>query len=389
MEAYVLDSLLRRIQVIDQFESLIWTERYQAFGDFEMDIESTQSNRNYLKAGTLLAMNESFRVMTVETIEDSVDGEGRKMLSVKGRSLEAILLDRIVSALLATWPTTAKWIFTGPPADVARKIFHDFCVTGVLDAYDVIPYIIEGTFMPDDTIVEPIDPITVELDPTTVYDAIVDICNVWNLGFRMLRNYDTSQVYFDIYTGSTRTSAQSVLPAVVFTPELDNLQNTKELTTIDKAKNVAYVYSPAGFLKVYPAGVDPEVEGFERHVLVVNATDITTETPDIPTALLQKGNEELAKSRVYQAFDGEISQDSQYKYARDYNLGDIVETRNTSGVTNNMRVTEQIFVSDGQGERSYPTLTVNTFITTGSWLSWLNNKVWSEMGADEFWEDQP
>jgi hypothetical protein len=55
-----------------------------------------------------------------------------------------------------------------------------------------------------------------------------------------------------------------------------------------------------------------------------------------------------------------------------------------------MRVTEQIFVSDSQGERSYPTLTVNTFITTGSWLSWMNNKVWLDLDGDATtWSEQP
>jgi hypothetical protein len=354
-----------------------------------MEIESTQATRTQLKEGTLLAMNESHRIMTVETVEDGTDSEGRRMLSVKGRSIEAILLDRVAKNSTADLTTSPKWIITDEPAKVARKIFHDICVTGVLDLADKIPFIIEGTFMPDDTIPEPLDPITVEMEPTTVYGAIAEICNYWNLGFRMLRNYDASELYFDIYTGSDRTTAQSVLTPVIFTPALDNLQNTKEFTTIEKTKNVAYVYSPAGFQKVYPVGVDPEVEGFERRVLVVNATDITSENPDVASALIQRGTEELSKYRTFKAFDGEISQYSQYRYGVHYNLGDVIEMRNTDGVINNMRVSEQIFVSDRESERSYPTLTLNTFITTGSWLSWLNNKQWIEMGPTEYWNTQP
>lgn len=389
MEAYTLDPLLRRVSVIDQFESLIWTERFQAYGDFQMEIESTQATRTLLKAGTLLAMNESYRVMTVETVEDGIDSDGRRMLSVKGRSLEAILLDRVAKNSTADLTTSPKWTITNPPADVARKIFHDICVTGILDPGDVIPFVIEGTIMPDDTIPEPVDPITVEMEPTTVYGAISDICGVWGLGFRILRNFDASQLYFDIYSGSDRTSAQTLLSPVIFTPSLDNLQNTKEFITVEQAKNVAYVYSPAGFQKVYPVGVDPEVEGFERHVLVVNANDITSDNPDVASALIQRGTEELSKNRVFQAFEGEISQYSQYKYGTHYHLGDVVEMRNTDGVINNMRVTEQIFVSDREGERAYPTLSLNNFITTGSWLSWVNNKVWADMGATEYWSTQP
>ncbi|QZE10596.1 minor tail protein [Streptomyces phage Bilo] len=387
MEAYVLDALLRRVAVIDQFESLIWTERFYAYGDFQMDIESTPATRTLLSLGTLLAMNESYRVMMVETVEDETNSDGRRMLSVKGRSIEAILLDRVAKESTSDLTTSPKWTITDEPADVARKIFHDICVTGVLDPADVIPFINEGTFLPPGTVAEPIDPITIELDPTTVYDAIEDLCTIWSMGFRMLRNFDASELWFDIYMGSDRTTGQTTLAPVIFTSSLDNLQDIKELKTIDKAKNVAYVYSPAGFLKVYPVGVDADVAGFERHVLVVNATDITSETTDIPGALLQKGMEELAKNRVSQSLDGEIAQNSQYKYGVHYNLGDIVEMR-TDNSTNNMRVTEQIFVSDQQGERAYPTLSLNTFITTGSWLSWLNNKQWIELTTEE-WIDQP
>jgi hypothetical protein len=391
MELYTLDPLLRRAEVIDKFESLIWTERFQAYGDFQLNIFSDYRARRLLREDTYLAMNNSNYVMRVETVEDDVNSDGQKILIVKGRSMESILLDRVAYSATTDTTTTPKWTITDVPAAVARKIFHDICVTGVLDTNDIIPFIYEGTFLSEDTIVEPIDPITVEMDPTTVYDAIVQISQVWNLGFRILRQYDLSKLWFDIYVGSDRTTGQTLLPAVVFAPELDNLQNTKELISIENAKNVAYVYSPAGFQVVYAAGVDPEIEGLERRVLMVNATDITSDNPDVTAALQQRGYEELAKYRTYQAFDGEISQNSQYIYGRDYNLGDVVEMRNVDGITNNMRVTEQIFVSDKDGDRSYPTMTLNTFINTGSWLSWTSNKAWFDFDADldSVWGNQP
>lgn len=388
MEVYTLDPLFRRAEVIDQFESLIWTERYNAFGDFELDIYSTLATRNLFKAGTHLAINESHRVMEVEIVLDG-ESDGKEMLKVTGRSIEKILDDRIAKDTLSNLTTEPKWVITDKPADIARKIFHDICVLGNLDPGDVIPFINEGSFLDDDTIPEPVDPITVELDPMTVYAAVKDICDVWNLGFCLIRNFDASQLYFDIYTGNDRTSAQTVLPPVIFTPELDNLQNTSELNNITDAKNVAYVFSPAGYQVVVAPEVDPEVEGFERRILVVNATDITTDNPDVESALIRRGSDELAKSRAIQAFDGEISQYSQFKYNRDYQLGDIVEMRSKDGVTNNMRVTEQIFVSDSEGDRSYPTLTLNSFINTGSWLSWLNNSFWVDMGLTEYWNTQP
>lgn len=405
MELYTLDPLLRREYVVDKFKSLIWTERYRQYGDFQLDIGSSFRIRNLLKPDTYLALNKSNYVMRIESVEDDVTEDGEKFLTVKGRSLEVLLYDRVAYLANAATQTTTtdpdtgdtvttdvKWTITDAPAAVCRKIFHDICVAGTLDPNDVIPFINEGTFMPSDTIAEPVDPITVDISPNTVYDAIDQVSQPWNLGFRLLRQQDMSKLWFDVYVGSDRTTAQTMLPAIVFAPEMDNLQNTKELSSIEGAKNVAYVYSPDGFQMVFAAGVDPEVEGFERHVLVVDGSDITSDsTTDIVAALQQRGYEELAKNRTYQAFDGEISQSSQYIYGRDYNLGDMVETRNVDGVTNNMQVTEQIFVEDEEGERSYPTLTLNTVINAGSWLSWSSNKTWFDFDADtdSVWGTQP
>lgn len=393
MEVYTLDTLLRRQELFEDFESLIWTERYRQYGDFELAMASSLRARTLLKPDTLLAMDQSRRVMKIETVEDGVDAESRHILTIKGRSIETLMYDRVAKESLSDLTTSPTWTITGLTAtDVARKIFHDICVTGILSSYDVIPFINEGTFAEASNIDEPADLVTVDIAPTTVYDAIVQLSDIWNFGFRILRQGDMSKLWFDIYMGSDRTTGQTVLPAVVFSPQLDNLQNTKELTTIEGAKNVAYVYSPGGFQMVYADGVGTDVDGFERKVLVVDADDITVDAYPIPAdltaALIQRGNEELSKARTYQAFDGEISQTSQYKPGVDYNLGDLVEMRNIDGVANNMRVTEIIYASDSEGERSYPTLSINQYINTGSWLSWLNHVMWADMGADE-WADQP
>jgi hypothetical protein len=398
MEVYTLDALLRRQELFDDFESLIWTERYKQYGDFEIHIASTYRSRSLLKADTWLAMNKSNRVMKIESVEDGTDDDNKKMLIVKGRSIEILMYDRVAKNSLADLTTSPTWDITGlTPTATARKIFHDICVTGILSTDDQIPFIHEGTLSAEPSnIPEPVDLVSVAIEPTTVYDAIVQLADVWNFGFRILRNGDTSQIWFDIFMGADRTTGQTVYPAVVFSPQLDNLQNTKELVTTENAKNVAYVFSPGGFEMVFADGVDTDVDGFDRRVIMVNASDVTTDAypdpGDLTAALIQKGNEALSQNQTYQAFDGEISQASQYKPGRNYNLGDLVEMRNVDGVANEMRVTEIIYASDSEGERSYPTLSINKFINTGSWLSWLNNKKWVDLESEAvtpYWADQP
>jgi len=278
--------------------------------------------------------------------------------------------------------------------EIANDMFDGICRTGQLHLGDKIPFLQPGSIMPVDTIVPPVDPITWTQPPENLYSALKNISDLYNLGFRLVRNFDMSQLYFDFFTGSDRTTAQTILPPVVFSPELDNLQNTTELTTIEGAKNVAYVYSDQGHEVVYPLDVDPDIEGFERNVLLVEAPTLTFEDEHTPTAeeleqhLIRYGNEGLSQNRGFSAFDGEIDQTSVYKYGVHYHLGDLVELRNADGVANNMRVTEQIFVSDQQGDRSYPTLVIYQFINTGSWLSWSSNKVWAELGS-ETWDELP
>lgn len=390
MEVYILDSLYRRIDVVDKFESLIWTERFSAYGDFELKLHSTLESRNKFTEGTKLAIKDSYRVMTVETIEDSTDDQGNQVLDVKGTSMEAVLDQRLALAALTDTTTNPKWSLTGTPVEIATQMFHDICVVGILDPGDIIPMVYEGSIFPPDTIPPPPDEITYEVDPKTLYTAMKDLCDQYLLGFRLVRNQDLGQLYFDVYTGSDRTSHQTALPAVIFSPGMDNLKDTSELSSIATYKNVAYVISPVGSEIVYPQDVDPETDGFERRVLLVNATDITDTDPAVASAqMIQRGYEELAKNRKTAAFDGEISQNSQYVYGRDYNLGDLVEVRDANGVGNTMQVTEHIFVSDMQGDRSYPTLTVTQFVTPGSWLAEPPTKVWLDFGETEYWSDQP
>lgn len=391
MELYTLDASLRRSEVVDVFESLIWTEKYREMGDFELHIDSTPENRKLLVPGTKLATNTSYRMMEIDTITDSVNDDGKKTLKIVGPESVRVLEDRLAKATTGNLATDGAWTLTGTPGEIARKIFTDICVTGTLSLWDKIPFIQPGNLFPAGTIAEPADSINYVVEPTSVYEAVKKICDTYDMGFRLLRNFDTSQLYFEIYTGDDRTTSQTTRAPVVFAPELDNLQNTTELTTYAGVKNVAYVYSDQGYVEVIAEGTDPEISGFDRKVLYVKADNLegTPTTTQITDYLTQKGVEELAKTKPLSAFDGEINQNSTYKYGIDYNLGDLVELRNSDGATNRMRVTEQIFVTDEQGDRQYPTLAMNLFITPGSWLAWDYNQIWSDLGLTEYWGNAP
>lgn len=384
MEVYTLDNLLRRTHVIDDFESCIWTERQKAYGDFELVIHSTPETKSLLAEGVQLAINESKRVMTIETIQDKKDDTGRSMLSITGRSIEQIMEERVATDNMSGLTANPVWTVTDTPGNIARYVFQKICVEGILSPNDIIPFITAGSLYPAGTIAEPDVLLTLDLEHNNVYEVVKQICEMYGLGFRLLRNFDTSQLYFEIYSGNDRTTMQSSLAPVIFSPDLDNLTDVTELKSIANLKNVAYVFAKNGSAVVYADGFDPTSSGFARRVLMVKVDDTDLPAGAALTALLeQKGREALSEHRGLYGFDGEVPQTGTYRYGIDYELGDLVEMRTDDGATNNMRVTEQIFVSDSQGDRSYPTLTIDLFITPGSWLARDFNEEWVE--ATDTW----
>ena len=402
MDVYILDSLLRRESIVDMFDSFIWTERFSAWGDFELKIEATVGTRAMFKLGTKLAILESYRVMTVESIENGVSAQGQSMLTIKGRSLEALLEDRMIKA-----ETYDDWKFNADPASALRIAFNYMAGPDALRVLDKIPFIHNGRLVAESTIPEPVDPVSWVVPIQSLYKFMTDVCSTYELGFRISRDGDQSGLYFDVYSGNDRSSKQFVKPLVLFAPELDNLQNTRELTSDSNYKTVAYVLGERKIpgvggaedtVEVVPVEVfaefeDPDSSGFERRVLVVDAKDVKEEDAiaagiTFNQALIQKGVEELAKHRSLHAFDGEMDQNERYRYGVDYDLGDLIDVRGTSGVISRMRVTEQVFVSDAQGDRMYPTVTLNQLIEAGSWLS-QNFRVWEDYKIDEFWETMP
>lgn len=398
MEVYVLDSLLRRTEVIDRFESLVWTERFREIGEFELIVQSTSANRRRFTTGTRIVITESLYVMAVETVENVTDDEGRNSLKIKGRDIGCILEDRVAIGTFAGYSQLPEWSLQDTPENIARNMFWQICVNGSLHPNDVIPYIQwNQTAFPTDNIPESNFEILHYQKPDSLFNAIKGLADVYDFGFRLYRNGDTSQLFFNIYTGSDRTPQQNILPPVIFSPELGNMKHTTELTTVAKTKNCAYVHATYNeqlyTLVVYPPDVDPTIEGFERRSMFVNHSiddpggGIVLTEADIAAQMERAGQDELAKNRAFTAFDGEISQTSQWKYGVHYFLGDLVGMQNSDGFMNSMRVTEQIFVSDSEGDRAYPTLAVNVTITPGSWQSW-GFQAWEDVEATEFWENQ-
>ena len=239
----------------------------------------------------------------------------------------------------------------------------DFAISSSGDVNDSLALLAVGTFLPSGNIDEPTKVIKLEQEPTDAYSFMVRIAKAYDLGFRLVRQYDNSTLHFDVYTGNDRTSQQQTLPPMVFRPDMGTINDITELESISEYANVARVYGEFGSVVVYDKyddNDDPiEQINLRRRVLVVNASP-DPNSPTYTQDLIDAGERALAASREIEMFDGKIDIYSGIVYDSDYSLGDRIEIRNQDGSVKLKRVTEQVFIEDEQGERFYPTFSTGS-----------------------------
>ena len=96
MELVVLDENFQSVAVIDSYKSLIWADRYNEYGDFELYLRMDNDLLGFIKEDYYLWRKDSEHVMVIESLAIDSDVEEGNYLTVKGRSLESILERRII-----------------------------------------------------------------------------------------------------------------------------------------------------------------------------------------------------------------------------------------------------------------------------------------------------
>lgn len=363
MEVYTLSPTFVTDDVIENFESFIWNERYTAAGDTTLKVPTTTVMKNKLKEGTFLWLPGSQEVMQILS---QLDEKG--ILTATGSSLTSFLGQRIVRN---TWnPESKYWELTGTPAQIMTEIVRQMTIAGgMMDgsgilaegAREIIPELAIGNVASGDVV-------TIAVEYGNVYDQVKKIADTFNTGFKMYPTGASELGYnliFDTYNGVDRTDEQDVFTPVVFEPASDSLTNVKGLRSIAGYKNVAYAFAPsipAGAPTYGVAYSDDSIlaTGFDRRSLLVDASDVN-EIPAGTTLvdiLNQKAKDALANNNYVKLLDGEIVPQLTYKYGLDYNLGDLISLRSNSLESQKARITEFIRSQDRTGERAYPTLTV-------------------------------
>lgn len=342
IQVFVLDDngTFDNIGEVNQYESLIWPDKFNGYASFELWAPLTDENAEYFKKGNIIWCGGD-NAAVIEVVKSSIGDDGVKTYDVKGRTLEMYLTTRII---WGTYNATNKQAST-----CMYEIVNQNCVNPT-DANRKIPFLElaeDGKFG---------GAIQYQKTGGEVYDAMIAIASNANIGFNILFRPKQKKLIFEVIEGVDRTIEQSTNDIVEFSTDLEDILSSSYYTNNQDLKSVALVAGEgSGTSRKKEVSGDNTGKGFLRRELYVDARDLQSETTNedgsttsltaeqYTKALVQRGNEKLAGCQTVETFEAQIRVfgDVQYEYGVDYQKGDKVTIRDKQlGVIVSARITE-------------------------------------------------
>ncbi len=364
MDLMTLDANNQPAKLVENYDSLIWTERFNTVGDFQLVGGDVSRFMTLLPEGTRLTLRESNIAMVVETHQIERKKNSPEKVTIKGRAFESILDRRVSLPSLAAATGSSDWnVSAKTPSDVAWYIVNQICVTGSLSALDIFPTAMVQFPTPSDYGTSTGPTKTFQVSRGNLLNVVLDLLQteakadatttpatpaVVQHGIRAVRpNSAGTAIAVQLYTGTDKSAT------VYFDATRELLDDGTYLFSKVGSANVGYGLG-SNFVATMFEGVT-EASGLARRVALIDASeaDITTTDP-LKVYMAQT----LAEASETAIFDGNVNPDlNPYKYGIDYMLGDIVKMVGDYGLNELARVTEYIRSEDSTGQKSYPTLT--------------------------------
>ena len=360
MELLVLDESFEPFAIIDTYNSLIWTDRYNECGDFELFTAMSMDLLNVIKQDYYIRRPDSDHVMIIEKIEIDTDVEDGNTITITGRSLESLLDRRIV------WNETS---LSGSFQDGIEKLLNENVISPSNESRKVPNFKMEKS---ED---QAITNLTIEAQykGDNLYDILQTLCTERNIGFKVVLS-DTNELVFSLYSGTDRSYDQTDNPYVIFSPNYDNLISSNYIESKSSFKNVTLVSAEDSDNRPEEEGAEAplvetavgNVSGLARRETFTDYGSIsrtvteddqekTLSDSEITAMLRQKGKETLAENASILSFEGEAETSTMFKYGEDFTIGDIVQVEDHYGHESRARVIELVLSDATDGFSVYPT----------------------------------
>jgi len=363
MELMTLNAQYQPAKTIENWDSLLWVERFNTVSDFVLETGMISEYMSLLPEGTVVSLRESNVPMIVETHKIERKKGSPQKLTITGRSFTSILDRRVAIQSVASLTGSANWtVNVKTPSDLAYYIINMICVQGQVSASDIFPAAQVQFPTPADylTSTGPTKAFTVDrgnlleivlkllqteaaADPTTTPATPAVVQH----GLRAVRpNQAGTAIAIEIYTGTDKRNT------VYFDGSRELLDDGTYLFSKVGSRNAAYGVASGLAATMYEGASDPT--GLDRRVVLVDAS--TSGIAD-PTILKNAMSQSLAEASETAMFDGSINQElNPYIFGVDYGLGDIVRIAGDYGIDQASRVVEFIRSEDQSGRKAYPTL---------------------------------
>lgn len=343
----IVNDTLSPIKIIDDAISVIWVQRYNEAGEFEAYLRASAENLQLFSVERYIIREDTESVMISEKVVLTTDAENGNYMTVTGRSAESLLSRRVTTRLYNYQNTNVENIVRaliltniGSQTGAARRI----------------PLISLGTAAGFTNTVE-----HMQILGGTIYDAITEIAKNQNWGVKVTLDRSARNLVFNLYTGTDRTFSQIDRPAVVFSPDYDDLCSSEYETDRTDAATVAYVAGEEvnGARPIIEVNPNTSTGINRREVYLeadANTQKGTMTDAEYQSVLTQRGVDSLAQRREAVNFSGEVLYHSQFVFGRDYFIGDKVQISNGYGIEGAAYVTEMTEVDDENGYIIRPTL---------------------------------
>lgn len=365
MELLSLDSNFRPNKLIENYNSLIWTERYSMNGDFELKSYDINGTRALMPRESVVSLRDSNVPMIVEQHKIRKPSDGAAYIEVVGRSYESVLERRLSVSVLKSDAVRPPWIINAmKESDAAykamRMVLGDPQIRSNLPALP--PAVSPLDAIPELNLILPADYDTgldneYEIKPGYLYGTLIEMLQINHHGMKAVRPASSAPlskntIDIEIYNGA------DLREYVAFDTQFDQFEDSAYLLTAQGSANVAYVYGGNGSSLVRKNDLGDEPFGLKRRLLLIDEQgDDYLSTPDIRRS---RGLVELYKNNVTALFDGETSIMVAEKFHKPhteggYSLGDIVSLIGEFELSRNVRVSEFIRAYDDSGYKAFPT----------------------------------
>ena len=256
IDIVVLDGDLNRIDVVDNYESLIWVSRYNDIGDCELYLPATDKAIQLLRKGYYLARDDDDMVCRIERVEIDTDVENGNYLAVTGYDVKKILDQRVI------W---SQMNVDGYVEDELRTMVQNSVCTPALYGRQIKNSVGQQMFYLGDP-AGFTEVTTEQISYKNVGEKIREICLKYHWGYKVV--IESNKFWFVLYDGTDRTSS------VVFSEDYENLRSTKYIDDSSNLANVALV-AGEGEGSQRSRNVSGYAEGIDRYEIFVDAKDLS------------------------------------------------------------------------------------------------------------------